>query len=119
MQLALGAPRCAAPARRRAAACASACASAAPLRASRAAFAGARMPCSPSGARSGSGALRAGGRSGCGGARTVAAIKKCSKRSVVKAAVLHAEEGQADAVRALCLEHMNAVHAAKARAAPR
>jgi quinol monooxygenase YgiN len=47
--------------------------------------------------------------------RTVAAIKVCSKRSIVKAAVLHAEEGKADAVRELCLAHMKSVAAAKAR----
>jgi hypothetical protein len=115
MQLAPSAPCVAARAPAAAAAPAAApaaAAAAAPLRASRGAFAGARVPCTPSGARGG--AARAGGRS-CGGARTVAAIKKCSKRSVVKAAVLHAEEGQADAVRALCLAHMNAVNTAKAR----
>jgi quinol monooxygenase YgiN len=114
MQLAPSAPRVAAraPASAAAPTAAAPAAAAAPLRASRGAFAGARVPCTPSGARGG--AAHAGGRS-CGGARTVAAIKKCSKRSVVKAAVLHAEEGQADAVRALCLAHMNAVNTAKAR----
>ena len=45
-----------------------------------------------------------------------AAIKVCSKRSIVKTAVLHADEGKADAVRTLCAEHLKAVLAAKARA---